>query len=142
MIQRIQTVYLVAGSLILASSYLMSDVWTGAAAQASAWFTPLTLGLYSLSIAGGILAVFLYKTRDRQQTLILLILSTALLGWLAQMAGLFIAGVVPGVHADAGSSALAYGAVAVPLVSAALFHMARKGVQKDIALLKSVDRLR
>ena len=43
MIQRIQTVYLVLGAVVLGALAFFGVVWEGAAATAQGWFTPAVL---------------------------------------------------------------------------------------------------
>jgi hypothetical protein len=142
MIQRIQSVYLLLGAIVLGSSYLLDSIWTGPAAVASAWFTPLTLGLYSLSVAVSIASILLYANRERQQVAILVVMIAAVAGLIALGAGMYIGGILPGMETTETESIQPGLAILTPLVSIAFFGLARRGVKKDIQLLKSVDRLR
>jgi peptidoglycan/LPS O-acetylase OafA/YrhL len=142
MIQRIQSVYLLLGALVLASSYLLSNVWTGPAAVSSAWFTPLTLGLFSLTIAVGIASVLMYSHRDRQLVAVLAVMIFAVAGLIVLGAGMYIGGTFPGIESTETGLIQPSLALLIPLVSIAFFGLARRGIKKDIKLLKSVDRLR
>jgi len=141
MIQRIQTIYLVFGSLILAGNYMLAEVWIGPASVQSGWFTPVTLGLYSLALIGGVFSIFLYKNLERQRQSILAVAWTAFLGLIVLSVGLYVADVLPFVS-DARTSTQSWLAIVLPLSALANFELARRSVNRDVKLLRSVDRLR
>ncbi|TDI77782.1 MAG: DUF4293 family protein [Bacteroidetes bacterium] len=142
MIQRIQSVYLLSGCLFLASNFLLSEVWTGPAAEHSDWFTPVSLGLNSLGIAGGLFSIALFRNRDRQLQVISAIMVTSLAGLIVVSFCLYSGGILPGVESVEANSIQPLLAVITPLSATGLFTMARRGVNTDIKLLRSVDRLR
>jgi Domain of unknown function (DUF4293) len=142
MIQRIQSVYLFVGASLLASNFLLGHVWTGPAAEVSAWFTPLTLGFYSIAIAGGLFAILLYNNRERQMAVILAVVVAAAAGAVSSCVGLYLGGVLPGAESVDFSSIQPLTAVLTPVLSILMFSLAFRSVQKDVKLLKSVDRLR
>ena len=116
MIQRIQTVFLVLGAVALAALLLFDVVWTSAA-TAQGWFTPAVIGIDGLAIATALGAIFLYKNRPKQRRVIVVaqVLTTVLL--LVFCVGLYLA-------------------------NALYVRTARRGVEKDINLVQSMDRLR
>lgn len=141
MIQRIQTVLLVVGSCFLAVNFLLNDVWIGPASVQSGWFTPVTLGLYSLALIGGVLSIFLYRTLDRQKQCIFAAAMTATVGLLVLGLGMILADVMP-VVSGGPASLQSWLAVVFPLASLSCFALARRSVNRDVKLLRSVDRLR
>lgn len=141
MIQRIQTVYLVVGSVLLAASYLLGEIWTGPAALESGWFTPVTLGIYSLAIIGGLLSILLYQNLERQQQAIVVVSASTIFGVAVLYTGLLIGNCLPLISSGT-ASMQSWIVVLIPLGSLGCFFLARKGVVNDVKLLKSVDRLR
>ena len=140
MIQRIQSIYLLLGALTLLALLLFDDIWQGAAAV-QAWFSPVLLVLIFLTVAIAIGAIFMYKDRKRQrsavvvaQFLALVLLAVFYLGlYLVGALGVTVAGVVDTARVVA---------LLLPVVAYIFFYLARKGIERDIALVRSMDRLR
>jgi len=141
MIQRVQSIFLIIGCVFLAGNYLLGEIWIGPASVRSSWFTSVTLGLYSLALIGGLLSIFLYKSLERQKKSISVVMMTAVFGFIVLSIGLFLANSVPLVSGEEVSTQL-WLAVVFPIMSIACFELARRGVNRDMKLLKSVDRLR
>ena len=141
MIQRIQTVFLVFGIALVAASFLLGRVWAGPAAVSLSWFTPVTLGLYSLAVVGGAISIFLFGNRDRQKQAVLLVALVTLLGLVSLLAGLVLSDALT-VTSEGSAGTQTWLALAFPAVGVAFFGFARRAIAKDIELLRSVDRLR
>ncbi len=141
MIQRIQSLYLVLGSVSIGSIYLLSDIWTGPAALKSSWFTAVTLGLSGICVVGGFVAVFLYKDRKRQKSVVVLLQVFTILALLTLFAGAYYGGSLPfiGTESDGVVEGIGLGLAATGYL---FFFLARRAIDKDIELIKSVDRLR
>jgi len=141
MIQRIQSIYLVAGALVIGSIYFLDDVWRGRAAVGSSWFTAVTLGIFGICIVGAFLAVFLYKDRKRQRSIVVLLQIFTILGLVTLFIGEYLGGTLPFIGTE--SEGLEEGiGIALAVIGYGLFYMARRGIEKDIELIKSADRLR
>lgn len=141
MIQRIQTVYLVLGALALLALLLIDPIWNGAAAQSQAWFAPTVLILGGLAALVALIAIFLYKDRERQHKAIILAQGLTVLHLLALYLGLYLANALY-VRTPSGIDVIMLTALVLPLAAYILFLLARRGVKKDIDLVKSMDRLR
>jgi len=140
MIQRIQTVYLVLGAVALGALLFFGVVWQGAA-TAQSWFTPAVVLGDSLAVAVALGAIFLYKNRPRQRQVIVAAqaLTTVLL--LVFCGGLYLEKALY-VRTAQGLDVGMLVALLLPIVAYVLFLLARRGVEKDIERVRSMDRLR
>ena len=141
MIQRIQSVYLLLGGLLLSSFVVLASAWTRTAATVHA---SLPWAIYVLSVVDGLIgfvAVVLYKDRQTQVRVI------AIVQWL-DLALILVLVAVLGILSfrsdqDALSSSMTtYAVLLMPVASYILFGLARRAVSKDIELVRSADRLR
>ena len=140
MIQRLQTVFLLLAVVILALMFLAEGAWTGAAATAYDWFVPVTMGLFGLAAAGSVTSIFLYKDRKRQRGLVVLLQYITVAGLLIKVATNSMTGEFASITSDAAFEYwVGFGA---PIMAYLMFLLARRGIEKDIALIKSMDRLR
>lgn len=140
MIQRLQTVYLLLAVIFLAIMFLAQGAWTGTAAAAYGWYVPVTMGIFGLAAAGGVTAIFLYKDRKRQRGFVVLLQYVIIVGLLTKVVATWLTGGFISVTADASFEFwVGFGA---PVMTYLMFLMARRGIDKDIALVKSMDRLR
>ncbi len=140
MIQRIQTVYLVLGAVALGALLFFGVVWQGAA-TAQGWFTPAVVLVDSLAVAVALGAIFLYKNRPKQRQVIVVaqVLTTVLL--IVFCGGLYLANALY-VRTAQGLDVGMLVALLLPIVAYVLFLLARRGVEKDIERVRSMDRLR
>ncbi|MEF8864259.1 MAG: DUF4293 family protein [Salinibacter sp.] len=141
MIQRIQTVYLVLGALALGAMGLFEVPWSDPAAQQYAWFVPSVVGLLMVSAGTALGAVFLYERRKTQRTVVygLQLLTIVLAGVL--YGGLYTTGTLT----FTAPTGILWGRTVVlllPIVAYVLFRLARRGIENDIELVESVDRIR
>lgn len=141
MIQRIQTVYLSIGVLLVAASFLLGRIWAGPVAVEFSWFTPVTLALYSLAVVGGAISIFLYKHRERQIQAVFLVGIVTLLGLISLVTGLLLSETYS-VASDSAVDPQLWMGLAFPVFGMVFFFLARRGITKDVELLRSVDRLR
>lgn len=140
MIQRLQTVYLLLAVVFLAIMFLAQGAWTGVAASTYSWYVPVTMGIFGLSAAGGVTAIFLYKDRQRQRGFVVLLQYLIVVGMLTKMVATWLTGGFASVMTDASFDFwLGFGS---PVMTYLMFLMARRGIDRDIALVKSMDRLR
>jgi uncharacterized membrane protein len=141
MIQRIQSVYLLLGALAFGVLPLLGDIWQGPAAERFAWFVPALLVLGAIVTGGALVAIFLYNDRARQRQVVLAVQLLAVLFLVVLMVGLYLGGQLGrALRAETGIGSLL--AVLLPLLAYLLFYMARRGIERDIALVRSMDRLR
>jgi len=140
MIQRLQTVYLLLAVTFLAILFLADGAWTGAATANYDWYVPVSMGLFGLAAAGAVTAIFLYKDRKRQRSLVVAMQIVVLVALLLKVVLNSLAGGFASVSTDASFEYwVGFGA---PVMAYLMFLMARRGIDKDIALIKSMDRLR
>lgn len=130
MIQRIQSVYVLLAAVVVLSipfqpGLITPDGWD--------WYTPVKVAASVLISVGCLVAIFLYKDRERQKGLVTvdLLLSLVLAAILS----------VPGFM-TAPTDILAMWPTLLPVVAAVLLVLARRAIKKDIELVRSMDRLR
>ena len=140
MIQRIQTVYLVLGAVALGALLFFDLIWRGAA-TGQGWFTPAVVVFDGLAVAVALGAVFLYKNRPRQRQVILFAQILTVLLLLVFCGGLYLADALY-IRTAQGLDVGTLTALLLPIVAYVLFLLARRGVEKDIKLIESMDRLR
>ena len=137
MIQRIQSVYLLLGALLLAGMVLVDAVWQEAAA-APGWYRPALLAAGGLTALLAFAAIFLYKNRNQQRQVVVWVQMMTIGVLLVVIAGLYLSGRLASFSAEPGLLL----AVALPVLAYALFYLARRSIERDIALVRSMDRLR
>jgi len=138
MIQRTQSVFLLAAFLLLALC-------------ASLLYThpEVALGGYRLVVAivilafgfDALVAIFLFKNRPVQ----LIVVKAAAFLTLALSVALLLVFNATGdlaLIAESNDYALLVGLIGAPFIAAVLLFMARSGIQRDIDLIKSMDRIR
>lgn len=141
MIQRIQSIYLLLGAVLVASLFLFDTVLEGRPAQNLPWFAPAVTVLVGLIALIAVFTIFRYKNRPQQRQLIFYIQVLTLILLAVLVAGLYFGGAVQATGPE-GISVNMVLAVAVPVAAYVFFFFARRGVEKDIALVRSIDRLR
>ncbi|PSQ95886.1 MAG: DUF4293 domain-containing protein [Bacteroidetes bacterium SW_9_63_38] len=141
MIQRIQTVYLSLGILTLAALGFFGWPWSSEAASTYVWFVPSIIGLTVLTSGTALWSIFLYETREWQRTVVMWVqIGTVLLG-ATLYGGLYLTSEL----AVRGPTGVQWGRAVVlvlPLGAYVFFLLARRGIEHDIELVKSMDRLR
>lgn len=137
MIQRAQSVYLLLGAACALAPLYLRVPSSGVAAEEYAWLPVAILAVGCVAAAISLVAVFLYANRTRQRTVaglvqILLLVELALLfGWI------FLSNVVP-----TAADVRGIGVLFLPAAAYVLVWLARRSIQSDIDLVKSMDRLR
>ncbi len=140
MIQRIQTVYLVLGAVVLGALLFFGVVWEGAA-TAQGWFTPVVVLFDGLAAAVAVGAVFLYKNRPRQRKVIVVAQVLTIMLLITFCGGLYLVDALY-VRTSQGLDVGMLAALLLPIVAYVLFLLARRAVEKDIERVRSMDRLR
>jgi hypothetical protein len=130
MIQRIQSVFLALASILILATPFADGI---VAPDSWAWYTPVAVALVILAAAGAFGAIFLYRQRERQRTLVLVdqLLLSPLIALL--FVGAYYAGV---------SDVTALLPLGLPLLAYILLYLARRSIARDIELVRSMDRLR
>lgn len=138
MIQRIQSLYLVAGALLLALFVALGETWAAAIAAELAWLGMLGYVLAGLTALVALVSVFLYKNRELQRTVIYAAMWLDLSLVVVVLVGFYLA-------FDSGDfvAPVGYYLVAMqPIVAYVLLRMARQRVIADIQMVRSMDRIR
>lgn len=141
MIQRKQSLYLLLAGLLLGTLFLFDAAWPGGHTDVPQWVSSALLVAAALMIGSTLWAIFLYKERTRQLKVVLLaqVFTIACIGLLLY-----------GLWSEDELSQMMSGpdapwklvAVLLPFVVYVLLFLARKGIEHDIKLIRSVDRLR
>jgi hypothetical protein len=140
MIQRIQSIYLLIGALALLSLLLFDTVWTGPVAEEQIWFAPAVLISAGLAAAVAVVTIFLYKNRKQQRTIVGVVQLLTMICLAVLAAGLYLGRVF---QIDTGGwSSTDLAIVLVPVVAYVMFFLARRAIDRDITLIRSMDRLR
>ena len=141
MIQRIQTVYLFLGALTLAALGVFDTPWSSTAAATQAWYVPSLIGLIVVTGGTALGAIFLYEQRKTQRTVVVGVQILTL-----GLAGVCYGGLYLTAELNFGGAAgLQWGkiiALLLPIIAYGFFWLARRGIDHDIELVKSMDRLR
>ena len=145
MLQRSQTVFLLSGAMFLVAFVALGSAWSPGVAAVATWMPGVA---YALGVAAAVVAlgaVFLYKDRPRQRRVIGVVQILSLLTLVPLLVGLF--GSTPPDAAtagepSAGTDAGRYLVGLMPLIAYILLRMARRGVDRDIAVVRSMDRIR
>ncbi|MBT8220471.1 MAG: DUF4293 domain-containing protein [Bacteroidia bacterium] len=146
MIQRIQTVFLLLAAIIL--GLLFTSTFSFASVGVNLFGSDGLFNIYdhmAMTIINGIaasaflIAIFLYKDRKQQRTLVLLatVLVLVLIGF-----GVYLWLDVSSVQGDITEQASAGIGVSNPVISLIFGLLALRFIKKDDLLVKSMDRLR
>jgi hypothetical protein len=139
-IQRIQTLYLALAAVCFVLVLVGGPVFHGATSGMYGWYMPAVVLLCGLAALGSIGAIFLYTDRRRQRSAVVGLQFLALLAMIVFYGGLFLAGEL-GIGTDEQAVLDVVALLSLPFGYVFLF-MARRGIDKDIALVRSMDRLR
>lgn len=141
MIQRIQSVYLLLGALCLASLAFVDDIWLSQAAESQAWYVPTVALIGIATVLAALIAIFLYKNRSQQLKLIVAVQIMTLAFLVILFGGQILVGDFTLFEGGTADVAMII-ALILPIAAYIFFYLARRGVRRDINLVKSMDRLR
>jgi hypothetical protein len=142
MIQRIQTLYLLLGILVLGTLGFFDIPWSGRAAAEFAWFVPSLLGLLVVTVGTAVVAIFLYKDHEQRKTQRTVVIGT-------QILTLLLAGVLYGglywteTLAFTGPMGLLWARSVVlllPILGYVFFLLARRNIEKDIERVEEMNQ--
>ena len=138
MIQRIQSLYLVAAALLLALFAALGDTWATAIAEDYPWLGTVGMVLAVVTAITALVSVALYKDRPQQRKVILAAQWLDLALVVVVLVGLYLA-----FGSDTFTAPVGYYLVALqPIAAYVLLRMARQRVTADIEVVRSMDRLR
>ena len=138
MIQRIQSLYLVAGALLLALFVALGGTWAEAIADELRWLGVLGYALAGVTALVALVSVALYKNRQLQRRVIYAAQWLDLALVVVVLVGFYLAFDSGDFQAPVG-----YYLVALqPIVAYLLLRMARQRVTADIEVVRSMDRIR
>ena len=141
MIQRLQTIWLLLAVAALVVFVTQSEAWTGGALAAITWLPTAGYALAVLTALVAAFAVFFYKDRKRQRAVVLAAQWLDVLLVLALAAAVGLVAFGGEAAADALLPAQAVTLI-LPVGAYVFLRLARRGVEKDIKLVKSMDRIR
>jgi len=141
MIQRIQTVHLLTAAVAVVIIPFLDIVSSGVAARSQVWFVPAIAAIGALLVVGLLASVFLYANRRRQLRVVAALQFGVILLAAVEYGGLYLAGALRLTGSGSGHIDV-WIAVALPIVSYVGVALARRAIQKDIDLVRSMDRLR
>lgn len=139
MIQRIQTIYLLIAAALVGVFLGLAGGWFASLDGAYPWLLPATYALGGLTAALALLGVFFYQNRALQGKVVLV-------AQLADLALVLVLAVALGLSAfgpEATDADLTRATVILlPVLAYVGLVLARRGVRRDIELVRSMDRLR
>ena len=141
MIQRVQTLYILLGVVALLALLAVPPLWESSALGTQVWFGPLVVGALGITVLLAVVAVFRYKNRQQQRQLVLGAQVGTLLTALGIYAGLFLTDELT-VYREGILSVGWVLVLVLPMVAYLGFWLARRSIQRDIDLVRSMDRLR
>lgn len=137
MIQRIQTLYLLAAGLLLAAFVGIQAQWASLFTGDRAVFGWVLMAVAGLTALLALGAIALYKNRALQRRVV----TWAMWGDLLLVAGFLAALFVRMQAGEATPQGVLLAAIA-PVVAYVLLRLGRAGVDRDIATVRSMDRIR
>lgn len=141
MLQRKQSVYLLLGSLSIVAMLFFDGIWETPAAETLVWYVPSLIITAIVVVLVALVAIFMYGNRSRQQQVVVAVQVLTLIFMVLLYGGLFLTGVTTQIAEGAVDAATLIG-LALPILAYVFFYLARKGIQSDIDLVRSMDRLR
>lgn len=138
MIQRIQSIYLLVAAGLIVAFLAFGGVWRELAAFVFPWAWGIVLAVGGLTALASLVAIFLYKDRPRQRQ------AAIAAQWLVLLLLLVLVGLSLAANVDDAIrvGTAPYLTALLPLAAYLCLRFARRGIEKDIALVKSMDRLR
>ncbi|MEX1054631.1 MAG: DUF4293 family protein, partial [Rhodothermales bacterium] len=128
MIQRIQSLYLLVGAVLLLVMMFLDSLAESTAAAVLPWYLPAVLALAGLAATAALVAIFLYGDRPKQAKVVLGVQSVTLVCMIALYGGIYLGGdSILGVESVEHTLLLL-----LPILAYIQFHLARRSVRKDI----------
>jgi hypothetical protein len=134
MIQRVQSLYLIAAAVALAASLVVPKP----SVEGASWLGTVVMAFALALAVGGGVAIFQYSDRTRQRATVL----TLQYGALLLLAGLLALRFLPAGDGPAAGGYIWVVAALPGALGYLFFLLARKSIERDIARVRSMDRLR
>lgn len=141
MIQRIQSVYLAIAAILILSILFFDLAWSSPAATVYGWFTPVILIFAALIAIGIVATIFLFGDRVRQRMFVERLQYVLLAFMVLLYASMYTAGDLHFMR-DGGVETGKAVAMMAPVAAYVTMFLARRAISKDIAMVRSMDRLR
>lgn len=141
MIQRKQSLFLLLGALSLSAIFLLDAAFDPHAAASLAWYVPSLVATGAATVIVAVVAIFLYGNRSLQQKVVVGVQVLDLV-FLALLVGGMLLTDTFGFSAGAPNGVGRILVLLLPIIAYVWFYLARRGIQADIALVRSMDRLR
>jgi hypothetical protein len=141
MLQRVQSLYLLLSAAALGLLVLAPVPWQLLALAVPSWLLLLMRLLGTVLAIGTVGMIFLYRQLARQRRLVVLAQIGVLLLTVVYFGGLYWGGAL-GVRTAEGILWDRLFWLALPLVAYLFLMLARRGIEHDLALLRSMHRLR
>lgn len=141
MIQRIQSLYLLIGALLLSLFFVFDAPWSSAAAETYGWFEPALLGAIGATAGLALVSLFLYSRLPVQRTLVVVVQGLTIVLAATLYGGLFLSGELS-VQSPDGLNMAKATVLIVPAVTYVLFMLARRGIERDIKIIEDQNSFR
>ncbi len=137
MLQRIQTIYLVAGILWTTSLGYLSDILIVDGSSVELSSNPLVAGLLAIIVVLFAVAIAMYRNRNLQVNVnrVNILYNLVLFGGAAYFA-YYHSPRINGLNAHLDAGAI------IPVINVVLLTLANRGIMADEELVRSLDRLR
>lgn len=141
MIQRIQSLYLLIGALLLALFFVFDAPWSSTAATAYGWFEPALIGSIVATAGLALGSIFLYTRQTVQRTAVVIVQGLTVVLAATLYGGLFLSGELS-VQSPDGFNEAKLTALVLPVAAYVLFMLARRGIEHDIKILEDQNNFR
>ncbi len=141
MIQRIQSLYILIACIALLAVFLFDAAWPGGAVEVPGWMPIALVITIAVAVLTSIWALLLYRDRNRQHKVVLYSQFATLASIAVLVFGLWQSGELsPLLGGPDGTGKVI--ALVLPFAAYILLFLARKAIERDIELVRSMDRLR
>lgn len=142
MIQRLQSLYLLAAALVTGLFLAYAGSWWGIIAGIYGW-SPIVVAVLAVAVTLLALgAVFMYGDREKQHKVVDITIWLDLLLVLMIVIVILSANMRADVILDQADVRTIYMYAFFPIAGYIFLRLAKRGIQKDIATVRSMDRLR
>lgn len=142
MIQRLQSLYLLVGAALIVAFLAFAGSWWEVIAEVYSWMPVVVIALGVAIAILGFGAIFLYGDREKQLRMVNISIWLDLILALVMASLILSASLRATVTLDAARLQVLYVFASFPIAAYVFLRMAKRGIQKDIATVRSMDRLR
>jgi hypothetical protein len=141
MIQRKQSVYLLLGALSLSAIFFLDGGFDPQATASLSWYVPALVATGAVTVILAVVAIFLYDNRPLQKKVVVGVQVLDLAFLILLVAGMLLTDTLEFSAGDPNGLGRML-VLLLPIVAYVFFYLARRGIQADIDLVRSMDRLR